>query len=83
MDHSGLNAASSSRTASRSRRLIRFRTTAFPKALGVVNPTRRIRLDSSPLQTEGSEKGTRIACPLFVNLSEIAGSKEPDTFGKA
>ena len=34
-------------------------------------------------QTEGSEKGTRITRPLFVNPSEIAGTKNPDTFGKA
>jgi hypothetical protein len=40
MDHSGLNASNSSRTASRMRRLIRLRTTALPSPLGVVKPTR-------------------------------------------
>ena len=34
MDHSGLNDASSSRTASRMRRLMRLRMTALPSALG-------------------------------------------------
>jgi hypothetical protein len=36
-----------------------------------------------PGETESSEKGTRITRPLVVNLSEIAGTKDPDTFGKA
>jgi hypothetical protein len=40
IDHSELSAASSSRTASRSRRLIRLRTTALPRARGAVKPTR-------------------------------------------
>jgi hypothetical protein len=39
MDHPGFNEASSSRTASRIRRRIRFRLTALPSALGVVKPT--------------------------------------------
>jgi hypothetical protein len=33
-------------------------------------------------EAEGREKRTRIARPLIVNLSEIAGAKQPDTFGK-
>jgi len=38
MDHSALNRSSLRRTTSRTRRLIRFRTTAPPKARGVVKP---------------------------------------------
>jgi hypothetical protein len=38
MDHWGFNRSSCRRTASRTRRLIRLRTTAFPRARGVVNP---------------------------------------------
>jgi hypothetical protein len=40
IDHSGLSDASSSRTASRIRRLMRLRTTALPSAFGAVKPTR-------------------------------------------
>src|SRR6185312_2148281 len=40
IDHSELNCDSSSRTASRMRRLMRLRMTALPSARGVVNPTR-------------------------------------------
>jgi hypothetical protein len=38
MDHWGFNRSSCRRTASRRRRLIRLRTTAVPRARGVVNP---------------------------------------------
>jgi hypothetical protein len=38
MDHWGFNRSRWKRTASRTRRLIRLRTTAFPRARGVVNP---------------------------------------------
>jgi len=40
IDHSEFRESSSSRTASRMRRRIRFRTTAFPSARGVVKPIR-------------------------------------------
>ena len=40
MDHCGLNRSRWRRTASRTRRLIRFRTTALPIARGTVNPIR-------------------------------------------
>jgi hypothetical protein len=40
IDHSEFRESSSSRTASRMRRRIRFRTTALPSARGVVKPTR-------------------------------------------
>ena len=40
MDHSEFRESSSSRTASRMRRRIRFRTTALPSARGVVKPMR-------------------------------------------
>jgi hypothetical protein len=40
IDHSEFRESSSSRTASRMRRRIRFRATALPNALGVVKPTR-------------------------------------------
>jgi hypothetical protein len=29
------------------------------------------------------EHRTRVACAVIVDFSEIAGSEEPDTFGKA
>ena len=38
IDHSGLNCSRCRRTASRTRRLIRLRTTALPSARGVVKP---------------------------------------------
>jgi hypothetical protein len=38
IDHRGFNPARCCRTASRTRRLMRFRTTALPRARGVVNP---------------------------------------------
>jgi len=39
IDHSGLSDSNSMRTASRRRRLMRLRATAFPRAFGVVKPT--------------------------------------------
>jgi hypothetical protein len=38
MDHWGFSRSRCRRTASRTRRLIRLRTTALPRARGVVNP---------------------------------------------
>jgi len=34
-------------------------------------------------ETESGEAGTGISCPVIINVSEIAGAKEPYTFGKA
>jgi hypothetical protein len=38
---------------------------------------------SSFHEAEGGKEGTTVARPLIVNFSEIARSKQPDTFGKA
>jgi hypothetical protein len=46
IDHCGFSRPRSRRTASRTRRLMRFRATALPSARGVVNP---IRGPSSPV----------------------------------
>jgi hypothetical protein len=40
MDHCGFSPSRSRRTASRTRRLMRFRATALPSARGVVKPIR-------------------------------------------
>jgi hypothetical protein len=34
-------------------------------------------------ETESGEVGTGITSPVIINFSEIAGAKEPYTFGKA
>ena len=34
-------------------------------------------------ETKSGEVGTGIPCPVIINFSEIAGAKEPYTFGKA
>jgi hypothetical protein len=34
-------------------------------------------------KTKSSEKGTRETRPLVINFSEVAGAKQPYTFGKA
>jgi len=34
-------------------------------------------------ETKSGEVGAGVPCPVVVNFSEIAGAKEPYTFGKA
>jgi hypothetical protein len=45
--------------------------------------TRDDRGDQRGNQAESCEEGTRVSGPLVINLSEVAGTQDPDTFGKA
>jgi hypothetical protein len=68
IDHSGFRESSSSRTASRIRRLIRLRTTAFPRARGVVNPTRGPATASRSARQKAAKKGLVYRDPLSYTL---------------
>jgi hypothetical protein len=69
IDHSGFNCDSSSRTASRMRRLIRLRTTALPRARGVVKPTRGPA--TLPLESH-TTASLRAACALASHKTKAA-----------
>jgi hypothetical protein len=42
-----------------------------------------MRSGAGQSEAESGEEGTRVAGTLVVNLSEVAGTQDPDTFGKA
>ena len=81
MDHCGLSRARERRTASRSRRLIRLRATALPRARETVKPIRG-PLPSGSRTQKAAKNGHENRLPFSYTLRKSCGRSRRTRFGK-